>query len=147
MSQQCPGGKYMVTAPSTDPCAEYKPPNSNALLDPNGTQVDSIIDPDIPQQPTVMKEIFTILGPTAQPDVPGGVYEWCVSTAVVDPQTKSILMNSEDGVLYRWDMVTNTLSERIRMNNGFGQAYTPTLMGPTGIVYSINNAILFAVGR
>jgi hypothetical protein len=36
-SQQCPGGKYMVTTPSADPCAQYTPPNSNALLDPNGT--------------------------------------------------------------------------------------------------------------
>ncbi|MEN9867478.1 MAG: hypothetical protein RL748_3068, partial [Pseudomonadota bacterium] len=54
---------------------------------------------------------------------------------------------SEDGILYRWDMVSNSFSESIRLNSGIGQAYTPTLIGPNGVVYSINNAILTAVGR
>jgi hypothetical protein len=122
--------------------------NRMAILDPNGQQPDSIPTTfPLPQQPTVMKEVMTILGATPDPDAPGGVYEWCVNTAVVDVQTKSVLMNSEDGVLYRWDLVNNTFSERIRIDAGRGQAYTPTLIGPGGIVYSINNAILFAVGK
>ena len=35
----------------------------------------------------------------------------------------------------------------VTLNAGVGQAYTPTLIGPDGIVYSINNATLNAVGR
>jgi len=35
----------------------------------------------------------------------------------------------------------------VPLNAGIGQAYTPTLIGPNGIVYSINNAALNAVGR
>ena len=38
------------------------------------------------------------------------VKEWCINTAAVDPLTKSILVNSEDGNLYRWDLATNRLT-------------------------------------
>ena len=95
----------------------------------------------------VMKEVLTILGPTPDPRFPGGVVEWCINTAVVDPFTKSVLVNSEDGFLYRWDLSTNTLSEKIRLTSGLGESYTPTAVGADGKVYAINNAILFAVGR
>jgi hypothetical protein len=65
----------------------------------------------------------------------------------VDPQTKSILANSEDGKLYRWDLTTNTLSQSVVLTTGIGEAYTPTVIGVDGHVYAINNAILFAVGQ
>jgi hypothetical protein len=65
----------------------------------------------------------------------------------VDPATHSILANSEDGVLYRWDVATNTFTQRIRITNGLGEAYTPTAVGPDGTVYAIGNARLFAVVR
>jgi hypothetical protein len=94
-----------------------------------------------------MVEVLTVLGPTPDPGYPGGVKEWCVNTAVVDPVSKSVLVNSEDGQMYRWDLVTNTLSEQIRFTNGLGESYTPTALGPDGVVYAINNAVLFAVGR
>ena len=115
--------------------------NRIAILDPNQTQPDRVTGV------AVMKEILTMLGPTADPGYPGGVMEWCINTAAVDPLTRSVLVNSEDGMLYRWDLSVNQFTQRIRLNSGVGQAYTPTAIGPDGVVYSINNAVLFAVGR
>ena len=82
-----------------------------------------------------------------RPTFPNAVREWCINTAAIDPVTKSILANNEDGVLYRWDMTTGTLSQSIVLTPGLGEAYTPTLIGPDGTVYAINNATLFAVGN
>ena len=65
----------------------------------------------------------------------------------VDPLTRSVLVNSEDGVLYRWDLPSNGFTERITLNSGLAESYTPTAIGPDGVVYAINNAVLFAVGR
>ncbi|MEO8309192.1 MAG: hypothetical protein ABI616_14255 [Pseudomonadota bacterium] len=115
--------------------------NRMAILDPGSAAADRITG-----NPT-MAEVLTILGPTPDPNYPGGVKEWCVNTAVVDPLTKSVLFNSEDGLMYRWNLVTNTLSEQIRFTNGLGESYTPTALGPDGVVYAINNAMLFAAGR
>jgi len=64
----------------------------------------------------------------------------------VDPQTFSVLVNSEDGKVYRWDLRTNTLTEQVTLTAGIGEAYTPTLIGPDGTVYAISNGTLFAVG-
>lgn len=116
--------------------------NKVALLDPNAAQADFIV-PGV----QVMKEVLTILGVTPDPDYPGGVVEWCINTAAVDPFTKSILVNSEDGWLYRWDLATNTLSQKVRLTSGLGESYTPTAIGADGTVYAINNAVLFAVGK
>ena len=115
--------------------------NRIAVLDPDQTQPDFIAG--IP----VMKEVLTILGPTPDTAYGGGVKEWCINTAAVDPITKSILVNNEDGLLYRWDMATNTFTERIRLTPGLGEAYTPTLIGADGAVFAVNNATLFSVGR
>jgi hypothetical protein len=114
--------------------------NRLAVLDPGATQTDTISG--LP----VMKEVLTILGPTAE-GTTGAVTEWCINTMAVDPLTKSILANNEDGVLYRWDLATNTFSQRIRLNVGLGEAYTPTAVGPDGLVYAISNATLYAIGR
>jgi hypothetical protein len=116
--------------------------NRIAVLDPNTAQADTVS----PGQ-QVMKEVLTILGPTPDPAYPGGVTEWCINTAAVDPFSKSILVNSEDGYLYRWDLATNTLSQKIRLTSGLGESYTPTAVGADGLVYAINNAIMFAVGK
>ncbi|MFZ0478787.1 MAG: hypothetical protein WAL71_06525, partial [Terriglobales bacterium] len=59
---------------------------------------------------------------------------------------KSILANSEDGNLYRWDLTNNTLSQTIKLSTGIGEAYTPTVIGADGTAYAINDAILDAVG-
>jgi hypothetical protein len=66
---------------------------------------------------------------------------------VVDPVDDSVMVNSEDGILYRWDLAHNTLAEQIRLNAPLPEAYTPTLIGPDGTVYAINNATLYAIGR
>jgi hypothetical protein len=119
--------------------------NKIAILDPN----DSMTDPISGVQ--VMKEILTIAGPTPDSDFtntyPNAVREWCVNSAAVDPFTKSVLANNEDGKLYRWDLTSNTLSETIVMTTGIGEAYTPTAVGVDGIVYAINHSTVFAIGR
>lgn len=115
--------------------------NEIAVLDPGAAQPDPII-PSVP----VMKEVLTILGPTPDPGYPGGVREWCINTAAVDPSDGAIFANSEDGNLYRWDMATNSFTQRITLTSGLGEAYTPTAIGPDGQVYAINNAVLFAIG-
>lgn len=113
--------------------------NKIAILDPNATETDPITGV------TVMKEVLTILGPT--PDPSGGVKEWCINTAVVDPATQSVISGSEDGKLYRWNLASNTLTQTIVLSPGLGEAYTPTLIGADGTVYAINNATLFAIGN
>ncbi len=115
--------------------------NRVAILDPNAGQTDSY------SSVTVMQEVLTMLGPTPDPAVPGGVKEWCINSAAVDPATSSVLVNSEDGILYRWDLSSNQLSQQIRLTNGLGEAYTPTAVGADGAVYAISNATLFVVGR
>lgn len=119
--------------------------NRIAVLDPN----DQMIDPE--SGVSVMREILTVAGPTPDDEFgasfPNAVREWCINTAAVDSITKSVVANSEDGRLYRWDMTTGMLSESIVLTAGIGEAYTPTVIGPDGTVYAINNATLFAVGR
>jgi hypothetical protein len=119
--------------------------NRIAILDPNATEKDPVI-------PTtkVMKEVITKLGVTPDPEFPnfkGAVREWCINTAAVDPFTKSILANSEDGKLYRWDLTSNSFTEVITLSSGIGEAYTPTVIGSDGTAYAINDAILDAIGH
>ena len=117
--------------------------NRMAILDPTTSQADPISGAQV----QVMTQVLTILGPSPDSQNPGGVREWCVNTGAFDPGTRSMLINNEDGYLYRWDLATNTLSQRIRFNNGIGQSYTPTAVGPDGRIYAINNAVLFVVGQ
>jgi hypothetical protein len=125
--------------------------NKIAILDPNATEPDTRNDGD--PNLLVMNEVETITGPS--PDVGGdrnsqypyAVHEWCIDDAVVDPGTDSVYAGSEDGKLYRWDLATDTLSQVVTLTPGLGEAYTPTLIGPDGTVYAINNATLFAVGK
>jgi hypothetical protein len=116
--------------------------NRVAVLDPRSSQKDAYADT------RVMKAVQTILSPQHEPGEPPGTrYEWCINSAVVDPADDSVIVNSEDGTLYRWDLATNTLAERIHLNRPRPEAYTPTLIGPDGTVYAINNATLYAIGR
>lgn len=119
--------------------------NKIAILDPNATESDPVN-----HMTKVMKEVMTILGRTpdpAFPTFPGAVKEWCINTAAVDSVGKSVLANSEDGKLYRWDLTTKKFSEVLTLTGGIGEAYTPTVIGPDGTVYAINDAALFAIGQ
>jgi hypothetical protein len=114
--------------------------NRIAILDPHANQLDQIV-PNV----LVMREVMTILGPTLDGGSATARREWCINTMAADPARKSILANNEDGVLYRWDLTTNTLSQSVRLNVGLGQAYTPTLVGADGAVYAISNATLYSI--
>ena len=118
--------------------------NKLAILDPNATQTDPI------SGATTMLEVLTIASPTPDGEVnapPGAVEEWCINTAVVDPFTGAVLVNCEDGKMYRWDLASNLLTEVVTLTGGLGEGYTPTVVGPDGTVYAINRAVIFALGR
>jgi predicted small secreted protein len=120
--------------------------NKFAILDPNASMTDPI------SGAAVMREVLTVAAPTPDADArdaqhPDAVKEWCINTGVVDPQTRSAVINNEDGFLYRWDFTTNTLAARVQLSPGLFEAYTPTIIGPDGTVFAISNGILFAVGE
>ena len=76
--------------------------NKVAILDPNASMQDEYSSSPV----QVMAEVVTVTGVT--PDPPRRisqrlVREWCINSAVVDANTKSAIVNSEDGVVYHWD--------------------------------------------
>ena len=115
--------------------------NRVAIIDPRASQVDAISG--LP----IMKEILTLVGPTFESGTSGPVVEWCINTAAVDPFTRSVLVNSEDGFLYRWDLASNSASQKIKLTSGIGESYTPTAVGADGAVYAVNNAVLFSIAK
>jgi hypothetical protein len=115
--------------------------NELALLDPHHAQKDEY------SRVRVMREVRTVLSPHHPAHTPRGQrFEWCVNSVAVDPATGSAIANNEDGHLYRWDLATGKLAERIRLGRPVGQSYTMTVVGPDGTSYAIENAILYAVG-
>jgi hypothetical protein len=118
--------------------------NKLAILDPDATRLDPI------SGATVMNEVRVIAGVTPDPDAgpsfPNAVLEWCVNTSVVDPYTGSVLVASEDGHLYRWSRGEQLVHREPRDRDRAGPAYTPSLIGPDGQVYTIHNSTLYAVG-
>jgi hypothetical protein len=116
--------------------------NKVALLDPRVSQKDPY------SNVRTMKPVETVLSPLHAPKEPAGArYEWCINSAVYDPADDSVFVNNEDGFLYRWDLTTNKLAEKILLNKPRPEAYTSTLIGPDGTVYAVNNATLYAVGH
>jgi hypothetical protein len=119
--------------------------------DGNGHNEIAIISPDETQKDrfssaTVMKEIMTKTNPTQFPGAPAGVvYEWCINSAVVDVAGKSVIANAEDGHTYRWNLAKDKLTD-LRLNAPRGEAYTPTVIGPDGTTYAINDAKFYALG-
>jgi hypothetical protein len=105
-----------------------------AILDPE----QGTLDPQ--SKVVVMAQVLTFPSPSG--------LEWCVNSAAVDPFNKSILINNENGWLYRWDLTSNQLTQQIALtSNRTGEAYTPTVIGVDGTVYAINHGVLFAVGQ
>jgi len=115
--------------------------NKVAIVDPN----DSMDDPIVPAV-RVMKEVISVAGVTVDEAGPA-VTEWCINTVAIDPFSKSAIINNEDGTVYRWDFVSNTLTERVALNAPIGESYTPTVIGPDGTIYAINDGILYALGN
>lgn len=123
--------------------------NRVALLDPNATQID-------PHSSSTglmeMREVLTVIGATPDPGVPqstfpNAVKEWCINAPAVNPATKSVFFNSEDGHLYKWNLATNSLDQAIALNSGIGQPYVPTVIGPDGTIYTLNGGNVFAIGN
>ncbi len=123
--------------------------NRLALNDPSTTYTDPRTGV------TVMNPFLTVKGVTPDPDFvnggfPNAVREWCINSAAVDPINHCAVVNSEDGNLYRWDFTKATdtpgqLTPALYLAPATGEAYTPTVIGPDGAVYAINNATLFSV--
>ena len=103
--------------------------NRMAILDPNDTQGDPVKPAS-----TVMKEVDHDPRADARRRRPGRRVRSGASTpAAVDPFTRSVLVNNEDGILYRWDLPSNSFSERIAMNAGVAQSvHAPPRSAPTG---------------
>ena len=130
-----------------DPFVGADGQNKLALVDPNVSMIDPVTGV------TVMNAFLTVLGPTFNQELNKGVREWCINSAAIDPVNKCAIVNSEDGRLYRWDFTANTLLPNnvgapvplgLYLAPPTGEAYTPTVIGPDGAVYAINNATLFS---
>jgi hypothetical protein len=121
--------------------------NRLALLDPQTTSTDPITGA------TVMNPFITVKGVTPDEEFvgsyPNAVREWCINSAAVDVANHCAVVNSEDGHVYRWDFTKATdepgqLTPGLYLAPPTGEAYTPTVIGPDGAVYAINNAQLFS---
>ena len=111
--------------------------NRVAVVDPGAPAVTDPIS-----GVSVMPVVISVLGPTPDPSVSGGVREWCINSAAVDATGRCAVINSEDGRVYRWDFTSNALSAGLTLAPPTGESYTPTVIGPDGAVYAINNAVL-----
>jgi len=119
--------------------------NKVAVLDPTSDSISRDRQSGIP----VMNEILTLLGPNLtndDPSHPNARYEWCINSAAIDVNRKCAIVNSEDGHMYRWSFVSNSITEALDLEPPTGEAYTETGIGPDGQLYVINNATLFAIG-
>jgi hypothetical protein len=114
--------------------------NRLALLDPAVAAPDQVL-PAV----SAMTQVDSVLAPTPMPGGGTATYAWCVNAAAVDAVGGAVFAGNEDGYLYRWKPGTSTLG-RVQMAPPGTQAYTPTVVGPDGLVLAIANGTLFAVG-
>jgi Bacterial Ig-like domain (group 3) len=123
--------------------------NRVAVLDPNSTEVDAHASSN---GMLIMREVLTVIGPTADvanrsASLPYAVREWCINSPAINPATNSVFFPSEDGNIYRWNLVTNSLDQFVRLNVGIGEPYVPTIVGPDGTVFTLNGGTMSAVGN
>jgi hypothetical protein len=122
--------------------------NRLAVLDPNTSTTYTIPNSSPVVTVTVMTPVITVAGVTPDPDFvgnyPNAVREWCINSAAIDPVNKCAVVNSEDGHVYRWDFTTNSLVSALYLAPSTSEAYTPTVIGPDGAIYAINDATLYS---
>ena len=123
--------------------------NRIALLDPNATEVDAHASSN---GMLIMREVLTVIGPTVDAALrsssfPYAVREWCINTAAVNPATNSVFTPSEDGRIYRWNLISNSLTQWVQLGAGIGEPYVPTVIGPDGTVFTLNGGSMWALGN
>jgi RHS repeat-associated protein len=124
--------------------------NRLAILDPGSTQLETHVSSN---GLLVMKEVASIQNPSLDnvtagmnPAARNARHQWFTSSPAVDLATRSVFATAEDGMLYRWDLGNDTLSQAIRLTAGVGEASTPTTVGPDGTVFAIQDGTLYAIG-
>jgi hypothetical protein len=122
--------------------------NRVAVLDPTSTEVDAHASSN---GMAIMREVLTVIGPAADQEnrsasLPYAVREWCINTPGVNPATNSVFVPSEDGHIYRWNLVTNSLDQFVQLSPGLGEPYVPTIVGPDGTVFTLNGGLMSAAG-
>jgi hypothetical protein len=119
-----------------------------------GNNMVAVIDPTAQYtEPTyglqVMKPVYTVLGVTLDPNndqqFPNAVKEWCINSAAVDVNGKSIVVNSEDGSVYKLDLTTGTLTSHIAITGGASEAYTSTIVAKDGTSFAVSAAKIYAI--
>lgn len=138
-------------------CKYNNYPTGNGV-EPNGDGVNrvAVLDPNASQrrpQPSLsgfreMREVLTAIGftPDDAPGFPLAVQEFCINAPAVNPATKSVYFDSEDGHIYRWNLEKNSVDQAVALSPGLGQPYVPTVIGPDGTLYTLNGGNFFAVG-
>jgi hypothetical protein len=119
--------------------------NHVAVIDPSSDSITRDRQSGIP----VMNEVLLLLSPNKtgyDGNHPNSRFEWCINSAAIDIAKKGAIVNCEDGHVYRWSFVTNTITEALNLQPPTSEAYTSTVIGPDGQIYALNNAILFAIG-
>ena len=82
-------------------------------------------------------------------DTPNG-FEWCINAPAVDGNG-TVYGNSEDGFLYSIPQghhgTFTQFGQRTFMGVSLGNAYTPSSIARSGVVFTSDNGALFAIGR